>query len=280
MKKFSIVIFAVLCSLSAFSQIITPVTWDTEVKEIDGDTISLVIYANIIENWHLYTQDIPDGGPIPTTFTFDNPNNDFELIGKTTESESHSSFDKIFEMELGYFDITATFTQKIKLLNKDLSSINVLVDFQSCDDEKCIFESADMTFLLSNEKPNAAKVDDEEDQVTVVKKEKNASSRDLWTIFFVAFLSGFAALLTPCVFPMIPLTVSFFTKQSENRAVGIRNAILYGLFIIVIYVLLGTLVTWVFGADALNALSTSVWFNIIFFLLLVIFAVSFWVHLK
>ena len=275
MKKLSIVILILLSSISVYSQILTPVTWDSEVKEVEGDTITLLMYASIIENWHLYTQNIPEGGPIPTTFTFDNPNNDFELIGETTESESHSSFDKIFEMELGYFDVSATFTQKVKLLNKDLSAINVLVDFQSCDDEKCIFESAEMSFQLSPEKPNAEKVDGEEDKVAVVKKDKDSNSRDLWTIFFLAFLSGFAALLTPCVFPMIPLTVSFFTKQSKNRALGIRNAILYGLFIIVIYVLLGTLVTWIFGADALNALSTNVWFNIIFFLLLVFFAVSF-----
>ncbi len=275
MKKFSIVILILLSSISVYSQILTPVTWDSEVKEVDGDTITLLMHASIEENWHLYTQNIPDGGPIPTTFTFDNPNNDFELVGETIESESHTSFDKIFEMDLGYFDITATFTQKIRLLNKDISAINVLVDFQSCDDEKCIFESAKMSFHLSNEKPNAEKVDGEEAKVAVVKKTKTGSNRDMWTIFFLAFLSGFAALLTPCVFPMIPLTVSFFTKQSKNKATGIRNAILYGLFIIVIYVLLGTLVTWIFGADALNALSTNVWFNIIFFLLLVIFAVSF-----
>jgi len=278
MKKFSIVILILLSSISVYSQILTPVIWDSEVKQADGDTITLLMHASIEDNWHLYTQNIPDGGPIPTTFTFDNPNSDFELIGETTESESHTSFDKIFEMELGYFDISATFTQKIKLLNKDLSTIDVMVDFQSCDDEKCIFESANMTFQLSAEKPNAEKVDGEETPVAVVKKDKKDSTgntRDMWTIFFLAFLSGFAALLTPCVFPMIPLTVSFFTKQSKNRATGIRNAIFYGLFIIVIYVLLGTLVTWIFGADALNALSTNVWFNIIFFLLLVIFAVSF-----
>ena len=102
-----------------------------------------------------------------------------------------------------------------------------------------------------------------------------AAKKGLWSIFFIAFLSGFAALLTPCVFPMIPMTVSFFTKQSKNKAVGIRNAIVYGICIIFIYVLLGTAVTSIFGADALNALATNVWFNIIFFILLVVFAVSF-----
>ena len=104
---------------------------------------------------------------------------------------------------------------------------------------------------------------------------KNPKTRGLWTIFFIAFLSGFAALLTPCVFPMIPLTVSFFTKQSKNRAAGIKNAIMYGVFIIVIYVLLGSVIVGLFGADSLNALSTNVWFNVIFFILLVVFAISF-----
>jgi thiol:disulfide interchange protein len=104
---------------------------------------------------------------------------------------------------------------------------------------------------------------------------KSSSQRGLWSIFFIAFLSGFAALLTPCVFPMIPMTVSFFTKQSKTKAAGIRNAIIYGVSIILIYVVLGFVVTWIFGADALNALSTNVYFNIIFFVLLVVFATSF-----
>ena len=107
------------------------------------------------------------------------------------------------------------------------------------------------------------------------KSQKKEKSRGLWGIFIIAFLSGFAALLTPCVFPMIPMTVSFFTKQSKSKAAGIKNAVIYGICIIVIYVLLGTAVTGIFGADALNAMATNVWFNIIFFLLLVVFAFSF-----
>lgn len=117
-----------------------------------------------------------------------------------------------------------------------------------------------------------SKAEVEQEQVSEEKKQKD---RSLWGIFIVAFLSGFAALLTPCVFPMIPLTVSFFTKQSKNRAKGISNAILYGFFIIVIYVLLGTVVTAIFGSESLNELSTNVYFNIAFFLILVVFAVSF-----
>lgn len=251
------------------SQIFQPVTWDTEVKKIDDDIYDLVMNASIDEGWYLYSQDILEDGPIPTSFTFENDNKDFELIDRVKESESHRKFDKIFEMDLAYFEGKASFTQKIKLLNKDVSTINGFVDFQSCDDEKCIFDSADLEFVVPVGGATVVKGDDQ------VSQGKSSDSRGLWTIFFIAFLSGFAALLTSCVFPMIPLTVSFFTKQSKNRADGIKNAVFYGIFIIVIYVLLGTLVTWIFGADALNALATNVWFNIIFFLLLVIFAVSF-----
>lgn len=277
MKKFLVVLLTLFASITSFSQIVEPVKWSSEIKKVGDETYELVMNASIEDKWHLYTQNIPDGGPIPTMFTFENKDVDYELIGDVVEGPSHSSFDKIFEMELSYFDNSATFTQKIKLLNKELHTISVLVDYQSCDDEKCIFESSDFEFVIPGSSATAASTDSG-DKATVtseVKKEKKGDTRGMLTIFFLAFLSGFAALLTPCVFPMIPLTVSFFTKQSKNRSAGIKNAILYGIFIIVIYVLLGTLVTWIFGADALNALSTNVWFNVIFFLLLVIFAISF-----
>src|SRR5690606_17654583 len=114
-----------------------------------------------------------------------------------------------------------------------------------------------------------------ENTLSAAEQNKKHEQKGLWTIFLVAFLFGFTALLTPCVFPMIPMTVSFFTKQSKTKAAGIKNAIIYGIAIILIYVFLGAVVTWFFGADALNALSTNVWFNVIFFLLLVIFAFSF-----
>lgn len=250
-----------------FSQILTPVKWNSEIIKTGDDTYELVMNANIQEGWHLYSQKNPEGGAIPTGFTFENENGDFELVGNTSEAKPHTKFDKVFEMDQSYFEGTTTFRQKIKVLNKAITKINAFGDYQACDDEKCIFESNEFEFAFSDSAPGEASVDQ--------KKEKSSDSSGLWTIFFLAFLSGFAALLTPCVFPMIPLTVSFFTKQSKNRAAGIKNAILYGIFIIVIYVLLGTLVTWFFGADALNALSTNVWFNVIFFLLLVIFAISF-----
>ena len=152
--------------------------------------------------------------------------------------------------------------------------------------EVCINEEKYIVFDLSTEKGEVfqdfnefqayGKVQEKVEEIEPVKEVvKQEEKQDLWTIFLVAFASGFLALLTPCVFPMIPMTVSFFTKQSKNLATGRRNAILYGIFIVVIYVLLGSIVTGIFGADALNALSTNVWFNLIFFLLLVVFAISF-----
>ena len=128
---------------------------------------------------------------------------------------------------------------------------------------------------LTQEDSPAAKEPDAGEKGPTGMSDKKQKTKSLWTLFILSFLAGFAALLTPCVFPMIPMTVSFFTKQSKNKAVGIRNAILFGVSIVVLYVLLGTVVTSIFGADSLNALSTNVWFNLIFFALLVVFAISF-----
>ena len=252
------------------SQIFAPVTWESEVKKTGDDTYDLVMHASIIDKWYLYTQEVHEDGPIPTAFTFVNENNDFELIGEVTESKSKKKFDKVFEIDLSYFEQTATFTQKIILLNKSLPSIAGSVDFQSCDDEKCIFDLAEFDLVFPGHEATTAIV-----EASDSGNPDDDSERGLWGIFIIAFLSGFAALLTPCVFPMIPLTVSFFTKQSKNRAVGIRNAIIYGVSIVVIYVFLGTIVSTVFGSDALNELSTAVWFNILFFVMLIVFGISF-----
>tara|TARA_A100000171_G_scaffold53118_1_gene77141 strand:+ start:16823 stop:18787 length:1965 start_codon:yes stop_codon:yes gene_type:complete len=273
-KVFSLLTLTIslLISTASFSQIFEPVKWNTEVEDLGDGTFNLIMNAVIDDGWYLYSQAVPEGGPIPTAFTFENENGDFELIGETIESTGKTKFDNVFEMELTTFTKEATFTQKIKRLNGSLTNITASVDFQSCDDEKCIFEMADLSFDLPKGTNASA---DKKDTGNAEDTDEDESDRGLWAIFFLAFFSGFAALLTPCVFPMIPLTVSFFTKQSKNKAVGIKNAVLYGIFIIVIYVLLGSLVTAIFGSDVLNELSTSVWFNVVFFLLLVVFAISF-----
>jgi thiol:disulfide interchange protein DsbD len=251
------------------SQIVEPVKWKTSVEKINDTEFVLVSTAAIQETWKLYAQNVPDGGPIPTTFEY-SYGEGFELVGKTSEEKGKVVKDKVFDMEIKFFKHTAEFRQKIKTSTKDLSSISAEVGFMACNDERCTAPTyVDLNFDLT--KTTAITKKATVDSST----EDRGTSRGLWSIFLVAFLSGFVALLTPCVFPMIPMTVSFFIKQSQSKAKGIRNAIIYGLSIIIIYVLLGTIITAIFGADALNALATNVWFNLIFFILLVVFAISF-----
>lgn len=286
---------------SSFAQIHDPVKWSTSTQKISETEYDLIVTATIEAKWHLYSQNVPADGPIPTSFSFKTIP-DFKLIGKTTEEKGVTVHDPVFEMQIKYFENKATFKQRIKVLSDKSFKIAGTVEFMVCDDASCLPPTEiDLAFLIP---ANAAIVnakDDKEvpvvtsvetkDHATIsptpidqnnadvaVKAAKNSnktSNKSLLTIFIIAFFSGFAALLTPCVFPMIPMTVSFFTKQSKSKAEGVRNAIIYGISIVIIYVLLGLLVSFIFGADALNALSTNVWFNVIFFLLLVVFAVSF-----
>jgi len=305
MKHFLVIILFITGFAQA--QIFEPVKWETSVEKVSESEFDLVITANIDKKWHLYSQNVPDGGPIPTTFSFKDVEGQFQLVGKTTEGEGHEEFDNVFEMNIKYFENQAIFKQRIRVLTDSKIAINETLEFMVCDDTTCLpptdvdisFEVQGKAWSPSSEN-NAPTVnlnilkdtnsqvsesknkDQIENQVTTndakakhLKKEKSQKNKSLWTLFILSFFAGFAALLTPCVFPMIPMTVSFFTKQSKTKAIGIRNAIIFGLAIIFLYVLLGTVVTSIFGADSLNALATNVWFNIIFFLLLVIFAVSF-----
>ncbi|CEN53831.1 protein-disulfide reductase DsbD family protein [Capnocytophaga canis] len=282
------------------AQIFDPVKWDTKVEKINDQEYDLVTTATIDQGWKLYSQTIPPNGPVPTTFEYINDGT-FELVGKTVETGSVVKHDAVFDMEIGFFYKNATFKQRIKIL-KPLSSIKAGVEFMVCDDANCLPpDTVDLMFIFSEntgsteanqtqsvDNSNAAifslEGDDKTPSDKTVKQEtqkveendnKNVANKGLWSIFFISFLSGFAALLTPCVFPMIPMTVSYFTKQSKSKIKGIRNAIFYGLSIIVIYVVLGSVVTAIFGADALNALASNFWFNIIFFLILIFFAASF-----
>ncbi len=255
-----------LDNASGQSKILEPVKWDNSVVKISDTEYILISTATIDKGWKLYSQNVPDGGPIPTTFEYKIEDN-IELVGDTQEEDGKEVMDKVFDMKIKFFKNKADFKQKIIVTNSAITTVNAEVGFMACDDEKCLAPSyLDLNYDLTK----AVKGSD------ISTSHKNeGESRGLWSIFLVAFLSGFVALLTPCVFPMIPMTVSFFIKQSQSKAKGIRNAIIYGLSIIVIYVLLGTIITAIFGADALNALATNVWFNLIFFLLLVVFAISF-----
>jgi thiol:disulfide interchange protein len=261
------------------AQVLNPVRWTTVVEKVSDTEFILISKATLEPGWHLYSQIVPEDGPIATTFTYDDSEGNFKISGNTLDQEEgHTVDDPVFGMQIKYFEKTATFKQKVEVLGEE-TVVNGIVEFMVCDDSRCLPPTeVELVFNLSESKNAITTSTDEQniktDTIESLSTQKE-STKGLWGIFFIAFLSGFAALLTPCVFPMIPMTVSFFTKQSKTKAAGIKNAIIYGISIIVIYVLLGTAVTAVFGADALNALATNVWFNIIFFLLLVVFAVSF-----
>ena len=297
MKKI-ISLFALFLTFMGTAQIVEPVKWTSSVVKVSDTEVDLIISASIENNWHLYSQFTPEGGALPLVFTFKNQKGNYQLIGKTKESKYKKSFNEIFEIEEYYFQTSAKFIQRIKILNPKLKTISLLADGQACIDGKCVQTEGNLVFNLPEIKATEAnsglaldsvskptdsvattETDTTKQTVAPVKNSNNATpnkeEKSLWTIFFLAFLGGFAALLMPCIFPMIPMTVSFFTKQSKTKAEGIRNAIIYGLAIIAIYVLLGSLITGIFGAEALNELSTSVTFNLIFFALLVIFALSF-----
>ena len=272
MKKRVLLLLTLLVTLNSFSQIVDPVEWSTSVEKISETTYKLITKATIDRGWHLYSQTVPDGGPIPTQFRYKDDGT-FSLTDKTKEEEGETVDDPVFDMKIKYFSDSAIFEQIVEVTDKT-TRINGTVYFMVCDDSRCLNPTEiDLSFVIRSGKPVVKKAD----VTTPVSNENQNSSekKGLLGIFLIAFFSGFAALLTPCVFPMIPMTVSFFTKQSKNKAAGIRNAVIYGISIVVIYVLLGVFVSVVFGADALNALSTNVWFNLIFFLLLLVFAASF-----
>lgn len=312
MKKiFLFLLLATVSLASVQAQILDPVTWSTSVKKISETEYDLIAKATIEDKWHLYSQEVPPDGPLPTLFTFEE-NAAYKGIGKVQESQGITEHDPVFDMVITFFANTATFTKRIKLTGDKGTTVKGEVEFMVCDDTRCLPPSyVDLVFQIPAPQKTEAAVTPEngdnteiteetlglakadtvltettevvKDSVqsvsdaskTALEQNKKQEKKGLWTIFIVAFLFGFTALLTPCVFPMIPMTVSFFTKQSKSRAKGIKNAIIYGIAIIVIYVFLGAIVTGIFGADALNAFSTNVWFNVIFFLLILFFAFSF-----
>jgi len=301
-NKITIFLLFFFFALASNAQILEPVKWTSKMEK-KGDKVILIFDGTIEKDWHMYSQFTPDGGPLALEISFKNQKGNYELIGKAKEGKTRTAFNDVFGVDETFFEGKAHIEQEIKIINPNLKTVDVDFDFQVCK-EVCINSSKKFSIAVPstfkmNEVPvvSEAKLDETKVvglAVDTVKKEEAvqpkvektaetaaaeipapAPSRSLWSIFFLAFLGGFAALFTPCVFPMIPMTVSFFTKQSKSRAKGIRNAIFYGLSIIAIYVILGLIVTKIFGADALNALSTDVWFNLIFFVILIIFAVSF-----
>ncbi len=221
----------------------------------------------------MYSQNVPEGGPIATSISINEDKEKFQLIGKPSEDQGHAEFDNVFNMKIKFFEEKASFKQKIRLLTSDKIKIEGTLEFMVCDDTFCLPPTeVDISFEevqgMAGEAVTAAcqakhrtrvsckvlktvEKTNEADTTQIVGKTKQEKKKSLWTLFILSFFAGFAALLTPCVFPMIPMTVSFFTKQSKTKAIGIRNAILFGVSIVFLYVLLGTVVTSIFGADSL-----------------------------
>ena len=266
MKK--LIIFFTALTFFSSAQIFEPVKWNFSQKQTSENTIELTFKATIDDGWYVYSQDAGDG-PVSTEFTFINNGENYVISNDwVQEGVPIEEFDPNFDAVLKYFKKEALFTLDIHVMSTDDFVLKGDVYFMTCDSTQCLPpEALEFSFEI-----------DGIDESLISSSNDSSNQNDkksMWALFFIAFLSGFAALLTPCVFPMIPMTVSFFTKQSKTKARGIVNAIIYGISIIVIYVALGVGVSSIFGADALNNMATNVYFNIGFFLLLIIFGASF-----
>lgn len=287
-----------LAAVPAFSQLQEPVKWTFKTNRINDTLAELQFAAKIDVGWHLYSQQkYPVGeGPLPTEFIFDSYTG-AKLVGKVVEPKGHNVYDDMFEKEIKSYDLNAVFTQKVKIVSNKPVNIAGTVYWQTCDDKSCISSNLPFTFTLTGAKTttvvadvasavdtvNASKAND-----TIVTTAANTTAaaspevpkalevekeaKSLWVFFWLAFVGGLIAILTPCVFPMIPMTVSYFMKSGSKGKV---QATIYGLSIMAIYTLFGTLMAVLFGAEFSNWISTHWIPNVLFFLIFVIFAASF-----
>ena len=275
MKKLLIVL-TVLLSFGLKAQVIEPIKWSFEHKQ-NGNEAELIFKATMEPGWHLYDTYLPEGGPIPTEFVF-NDTTLFEKVGELQKTpEPVEKFDNIFQLNLRFFSVEAVFTQKIRLLTDNAVDLTGHVLFMGCDDEMCLPPNEiEFSFPMKGNAAPAAESEEADNIATTPAGAGGSSGQTLWVFILISFLAGLAAILTPCVFPMIPMTVSFFMRGSQNRAKAIRTALFFGLSIVGIFTLLGALFSFgVFGPNAGNILSTHWIPNLIFFVLFFIFALSF-----
>lgn len=295
------ILMALACAQMLQGQKLDPITWDVTVEANGSEEATVRLAAKIDAGWHLYGFDLPEDGPNSTSITFDAVDG-VEPIGALTPSRPPiEQFDPVFSLKLSWWEGDVTFTQKFKITDQKTHRLAGTIYFQGCNDQACIAPQRIPFDLTIGTGPAPAPVKEELEEAPVAapvaavaavtpdesgwwrpveitaQEETGASIADssLWIIFLWGFGGGLIALLTPCVWPMIPMTVSFFLKKSGNRTKSIRDALIYGASIVVIYLSLGLAITAVFGAGKLNELSTNAWFNLAFFLLLLIFAISF-----
>jgi len=283
------IFFALLSVFSLNSQEQEPVKWSYEVEKLSNDRYEITFDAKIIDGWKLYSQFSPEEGSVSTSFNYINKNLDYEADKIFNENPYTVGYDNVFNMDLFYFEKEATFSQTINLLNSDLNQIKIEVDYSSCDDELCIFRNQTFNIVLDNTKKIQF-----DDNVTLndIKKYNNleldldkssyntvdiVQSSNYFEIFIFGLLAGFLALLTPCIFPMIPLTVSYFIDQTKLKYSSATSASMYGIFIVLIYLLL-SVPFHLFDSlnpNILNTISTNVYVNVTFFIVFVLFAISF-----
>ncbi|MGV3696955.1 cytochrome c biogenesis protein CcdA [Flavobacterium sp.] len=295
MNKIALSLLLFLAFATSNAQILKPVKWTSKVEKISDTEFNLVMEGRIEDEWHVYSQFTPADGPLPAVVTFESAKGNYELVGKTKESPYIKKYSDIFEVDEYYFEHKVTFTQKVKITNPKLAFIKGKVNYQVCK-QACIDDEAQFKFELPNkgqfiEEPvtdivagDTAKAPAPIDTTTVKDKTpdiaetpKKETDKGLWTIFILSLLGGIAATFTPCVYPMIPMTVSFFLKQSKKASRGRFNAIFYGACIVFICFAI-TLPFHVFegiSRDIFSEISTNVYINIFFFLIFTIFAISF-----
>ena len=298
-------LFFLVGILPTIAQIQEPVQFQTALKTLSESEVEIVFNGSIDAGWHVYSTDLPSGGPISATFNVDQIQGAELVGGLVPQGKEIKKFDKLFEMEVRYLEHTATFVQKLKITDEKFF-IEGYLQYGACNDENCLPPS-EVPFSFKGVKPAIQGTSDEVAQVEettdstpapAVQEQTEVSTSNYWApvidklnafgeetadtanqswiyIFFAGFIGGLLALFTPCVWPIIPMTVSFFLKRTKDKKKGIRDAWTYGASIVVIYVTLGLAITLIFGASALNALSTNAVFNILFFLMLVVFAASF-----
>ena len=268
MKKFLAVLFTIL-SFSSFSQIFNPVEWKFSQEQISDTEVELTFKASIDDPWHMYSQFV-DEEMLATKFTF--IYNGDTIISILKEPKPSEEYDETSDIMLLYFSEEVIFTQKLEINSLNKLEISGYVDYIVCDNGSCLPpDYSEFSFTLKA----VEEVIQGKELLTFSNPEESSESESRWLLFISALGAGLLAILMPCTFPMIPMTVSFFTKQSKTRSQGIRNAILYGISIIVIYIIIGVGVASVFGSDAANLMANNVYFNIVFAILLLVFGASF-----
>jgi len=269
-----------------------PAVWSHEVNALSEGAYELIFQADIYKEWFIYSLYTAEGGSMPSEFEFIGAGEDYALLGKTEEGKTYKKYTEVFDVEETFFKDKALFKQKIRLLNTDVKQLEVILYYQICK-EVCVLKEEVFTISLDGGEVVLETAELDEKSLTMTRAlqldlknktklnegsiHQKSAANNLWMLLGLGFLGGLIAILTPCVFPLIPLTVSFFTKHTGNRSKGIRNALLYGFFIVLIYFLLSLPFHLFDSVDSqiLNTIATNVWLNLLFFVIFVFFAFSF-----